>query len=51
MLGDNKDSERLWNLMVFKMYATDEEIAEMMPVFGVIILLVIIFGLVYYFCK
>lgn len=48
---DDEDSQRWWNLMIYKMYATDKEIDEMMPVFGVIFLLAIIIGIVYYFCK
>ncbi len=49
--GDDKDSQRFWNLIVFKMYATDDEIEDMMPIFGIIILLVIVGGLIYHFCK
>jgi hypothetical protein len=42
----NKDDERFWNLLVYKMYATDEEIAEMMPfLLGLLVLIGIGFGI------
>lgn len=30
--GDDKDDQRFWNMIVFKMYATDDEVEEMVPV-------------------
>jgi hypothetical protein len=40
----SKDDERFWNLLMFKVYATDEEILEMSPyvLVGVIIFIIIV---------
>lgn len=38
--GDD-DKERFWNLVMFKIWATDKELEDMMPIAVVIILLAI----------
>jgi hypothetical protein len=42
------DDERLKNLVLFKMYATDKEVEEMMPVFAGITIVLIVLGLLYW---
>lgn len=42
------DDERLKNLLMFKVYATDEEVSEMAPVAIVMILLVAIAMFIYH---
>lgn len=32
MFGDNKDEERMWNFMLFKIPATNKEIEEGAPI-------------------
>lgn len=41
-----EDDERFWNLVVFKVYATDKELEEMAPALLVVILIaaVVVFG-------
>ena len=37
----SKDDERFKNLLIYKMYATDNEIEEMMPALLVVVIIVI----------
>lgn len=39
--GDDED-QKFWNFMIFKIYATDKEMDEMMPVLGVIAIVCLI---------
>lgn len=46
MTEDEKEKQRFWNLMVFKIYATDDEIKDILPLMGV--LLIILFAVLYW---
>lgn len=48
-MGNNDDEERFWNLMLLKIYATDKEIEEMAPAFGVLFVIILIALVAYYF--
>lgn len=41
-LGNNDDEERFWNFVMFKMWATDEELDAIAPVFVIIGLLALL---------
>lgn len=50
-MGNNDDDQRFWNLVVFKVYATDKEMEEIIPlilgiglVVGIIIFLFWLFS-------
>lgn len=47
-LGNDDDEERMWNFIIFKYYGTDDELNEVMPALGIIILLTIIGGLIWF---
>jgi hypothetical protein len=47
-MGNNEDDERFWNFVMFKFYGTDKELDEVAPVFGIILLLCIIGGLIWW---
>jgi hypothetical protein len=42
---DKKDLERLKNLTLFKVCATDKELEEIAPILGIILLIAFILGL------
>lgn len=48
-LGDNDDEERMWNFLMFKFYATDEEMESGSPIILLLVVVVIIIGIVLYF--
>jgi len=41
-LGDNDNEERMWNFVLFKFYATDEEMSNLSPIIGILLVVVII---------
>lgn len=45
---NNDDWEKLKNFTIFKVYATDREMEDMMPVFGIIVLILIVIGGLYW---
>jgi len=46
MGNGSEDNERFWNLVMFKVYATDKEIGEIFPyVVGGVIIFLIVFGI------
>lgn len=41
-LGNNDNEERLWNLLVCKIYATDKEIENMAPFIAVALVIMLV---------
>ena len=37
----DKDKEKFWNLLIYKIYATNKEMEEMFPIFGLVSILCI----------
>lgn len=47
-LGDNDEDERFWNLILFHVYATDDEIGDMLPAMA--ILLIVLCVVIVFLC-
>lgn len=47
-MSEKDDDERLWNLVVFKIYATDEEMGDLAPFLGKFLLLVLVLAIIGY---
>ncbi len=47
-MGNNDDEQRFWNFVMFKFYGTDKEFEESAPIIGIIILLAIAGGLIWW---
>lgn len=46
-LGNSDDDERLWNLTVFKIYATDKEISDAATGIGCVVFIIAVVAIVF----
>lgn len=45
--GEGDDEQRLWNMIIFKIPLTDEEIDQVMPLIGILILVGMVIFAIY----
>jgi hypothetical protein len=46
--GNNEDDQRLWNLLLFKVPATDKELEDATPAILIVLVILIIGGLIWW---
>jgi hypothetical protein len=51
MFGDSEDDEKLKNFILFKFWGTDDELSEVAPILGGILLVSVIIGTIVYFLS